>query len=162
MATLADVRVDDVLGGRNSGSRLARAIDRWIYVFMASWFMAITLVGFVPFTVARIAANRAGTKPPFPPILHVHAVVMSAFLLLLLIQAILMATGRRDRHQWLGRAAIVLVPAIVVVAIGRIRRAASGDERGGEQRRSQWTAPMRLFQNVCSISRSRGSRRPSR
>jgi hypothetical protein len=47
--------------------------------------------------------------------MHLHAVLMGSFLLLLLAQAGLMATGRRDRHMWLGRAAFVLVPAIVVV-----------------------------------------------
>ena len=114
MATVAKPLADPGLPGRKSHP-IADAIDRWIYVFMAAWFMLITLVGFVPFTIDRIAANRAGTKPPFPPILHVHAVVMSLFLLLLLTQTILIATGRIKRHQWLGRAAFVLVPLMVVV-----------------------------------------------
>lgn len=117
MATVAESGFDHELGSRQSGSPVARVIDRWIYVFMAGWFLLITLVGFVPFTIDRLQANAAGTKPPFPPILHVHAVLMSAFLLLLLIQTILMATGRSERHQWLGRAAIVLVPAMVVAMI---------------------------------------------
>lgn len=60
-------------------------------------------------------ALRAGVRPPFPLILHVHAVLMASLLLLLLAQTILMATGRRERHQWLGRAMMVLAPAIFVV-----------------------------------------------
>lgn len=120
MATVAKPLADPGLPEQKSNP-IAHAIDRWIYVFMAAWFIAITLVGFVPFTIDRIAANRAGTKPPFPPILHVHAVVMSLFLLLLLTQAILIANGRIRRHQWLGRAAFVLVPLIVVVMILLVR-----------------------------------------
>ena len=38
---------------------------------------------------------KAGARPPFPPMLHVHAVLMGSFLLLLLAQTVLMATGRK-------------------------------------------------------------------
>ena len=93
---------------------LALAIDRWIWVLMATFFIAITLTGFVPDSLGKIAMVRAGARPPFPPILHVHAALMGSFLLLLLAQAWLMATGRRMRHMLLGRVAFVLVPAIVV------------------------------------------------
>ena len=94
---------------------LALAIDRWIWVFMAAFFIAITLAGFIPDAIMKVGMVRAGASPPFPPILHVHAVLMGAFLLLLLAQSWLMATGRRDRHMLLGRAAFLLVPAIVIV-----------------------------------------------
>ncbi|HKR75608.1 MAG TPA: hypothetical protein VJR95_03030 [Rhodanobacter sp.] len=94
---------------------LALAIDRWIWVFMAAFFIAVTLAGFIPDAVMKVGMVRAGARPPFPPILHVHAVLMGAFLLLLLAQSWLMATGRRARHMLLGRAAFLLVPAIVVV-----------------------------------------------
>lgn len=93
----------------------AQAIDRWIWVFMAAFFIVITLTGFIPDSIMKVEMVRAGTRPPFPLVLHLHAVLMGAFLLLLLAQATLMATGRRDRHMWLGRAAFLIVPAIVVV-----------------------------------------------
>jgi hypothetical protein len=94
---------------------LALAIDRWIFVFMAVLFIAITLTGFIPDSLMKIGMVQAGARPPFPLVMHLHAVLMGSFLLLLLAQAGLMATGRRDRHMWLGRAAFVIVPAIVVV-----------------------------------------------
>lgn len=100
---------------QSSSSPLARAIDRWIWVFMAAFFVAITLTGFIPDSLMKIEMVRAGARAPFPPILHAHAVLMGTFLLLLLAQATLMATGQRDRHMLLGRVAFVLVPAIVVV-----------------------------------------------
>jgi hypothetical protein len=114
MATIADKSFGTPEAGR-SAAGIAGAIDRWIYVFTAASFIAITLTGFIPDSAAKIAAVQAGQRAPFPIVLHMHAVLMGAFLLLLLAQTILVATGRLDRHRILGRAAMVLVPAIVVV-----------------------------------------------
>src|SRR3954469_23215041 len=116
MATIADTSagIPDARTDR-SGRGIARAIDRWIYVFTAASFIAITLTGFIPDSITKIAAVQAGQRAPFPIVLHLHAVLMGAFLLLLLAQTILVATGRCDRHRILGRAAMVLGPAIVVV-----------------------------------------------
>ena len=100
-----------------SGTLRAHAIDRWIFVAMAAWFILIVLVGFIPDAIGKVAAVKAGTHPPFPPILHVHAVLMGSFLLLLLAQSIMMATGRTALHKQVGIAAFVLVPALVVVGI---------------------------------------------
>ena len=116
MATIADKpeAFADSRADRSGGS-IARAIDRWIYVFTAAFFIAITLTGFIPDSLTKIAAVQAGQRPPFPIVLHLHAVLMGTFLLLLLAQTLLVATGRCDRHRILGRSAMVLVPAIVVV-----------------------------------------------
>jgi hypothetical protein len=97
-----------------SGTPRAHAIDRWIYVFMAAWFIVIVLVGFIPDAMMKVAMVKAGTRPPFPPILHVHAVLMGSFLLLLLAQTWLMATGRKALHMQLGVVGIVLAAALVV------------------------------------------------
>ena len=98
-----------------SGTPRANAIDRWIYVFTAASFIAITLAGFIPDSFARVAAVRAGERPPFAPILHLHAVLMGLFLLLLLLQTTLAATGRIEQHRRMGLIGIVLAPALVVV-----------------------------------------------
>jgi hypothetical protein len=98
-----------------SGSSFARAVDRWIYVFMAASFIAYTLIGFVPDSLAKLAAVEAGQRAPFPLVLHAHAVLMGAFLLLLLAQSVLAATGRLQYHRALGVAAVVLGPALVIV-----------------------------------------------
>lgn len=100
-----------------SGTPRAHPIDRWIYVFMAVWFIAIVLTGFVPDSLAKIEAVRAGGRPPFPLILHVHAVLMGTFLLYLLAQTSLVAMGRTALHRSLGRTAALLVPALVVAGV---------------------------------------------
>jgi hypothetical protein len=116
MATIADrfsfkEQRPDLL----SGTPRAHAIDRWIYVFMAAWFIVITLVGFVPDSMMKVAMIKAGARAPFPPVLHVHAVLMGSFLLVLLAQTWLMATGRKGLHMQLGLLGAVLAAALVVV-----------------------------------------------
>jgi hypothetical protein len=102
---------------RLSGTSRAHLIDRWIYVFTAASFIAIVLTGFIPDSFAKIAAIHAGQRPPFPPVLHVHAVLMGSFLLLLLGQTILVATGKRGWHMRVGIASVILIPAIVVTGL---------------------------------------------
>jgi len=98
-----------------SGTPRAHAIDRWIFVFMAAWFIGIVLAGFIPDSLMKVEMVRTGERPPFPIVLHMHAVVMGAFLLLLLTQTWLMATGRKALHMQLGFAGMVLAAAVVVV-----------------------------------------------
>lgn len=98
-----------------SGTPRAHAVDRWIFVFMAAWFIAIVLAGFIPDSLMKVAMVEAGARPPFPLVLHMHAVLMGSFLLLLLTQSWLMATGRSANHMRLGMLALVLAPALVVV-----------------------------------------------
>jgi hypothetical protein len=115
MATLAQSVVprdrDDVL----TGTPRAHAVDRWIYVYMAASLVVITLIGFIPDSFTKMAAVAEGSRPPFPMILHVHAVLMGSFLMLLLAQTWLAATGRIKGHMQLGVAAAALVPALVIV-----------------------------------------------
>jgi hypothetical protein len=98
-----------------SGTPRAHSIDRWIFVAMAAWFIVITLAGFVPDALGKIAAVKAGMRPPFPLVLHVHAVLMGSILLLLLAQTVMVATGRCELHKRVGIAAFVLVPVLVAV-----------------------------------------------
>ena len=97
-----------------SGASRTNVIDRWIYVFTAASFLAIVLAGFVPDSMEKVAAIHAGQRPPFPLVLHIHAVLMGSFLLLLLTQTVLVATGRRAGHMQLGVAGLVLTPLIVL------------------------------------------------
>jgi hypothetical protein len=116
MATLAESpRARKNLPDALSGTPRAHSIDRWIFVFMAAWFIAIVLAGFIPDSLAKVELVRTGQRPPFPAVLHLHAVLMGSFLLLLLAQTWLMATGRCAQHMRLGIVAMVLAPALVVV-----------------------------------------------
>ena len=98
-----------------SGTPRAHAIDRWIFVFMATWFIALVLAGFIPSSLAKIEMVRSGLRPPFPVVMHMHAVLMGSFLLLLFAQTWLMATGRNAYHMRLGILSMGLATAIVIV-----------------------------------------------
>jgi len=116
MATVAQPVVN---AGRRpdclTGTERAHALDRWIFVGMAAWFIAIVLAGFIPDSIDKVAAVRAGERPPFPLVLHFHAVLMGSFLLLLFTQTWLMATGRRAYHMQIGVLGFLLAGALVVV-----------------------------------------------
>jgi hypothetical protein len=111
----------DVIGARPATATFGSLTARWIYVFTAGLFVATALVGFVPESFGIVAAVKAGQRPPLPTILHVHAVLMGSWLLLLLVQSILMATGRRALHMRLGLLSLVLLPAVLVAGILLVR-----------------------------------------
>jgi hypothetical protein len=118
MATLAGTPV--VRTSRTdhlSGTPRAGFIDRWIYVFTAASFIVIVLTGFIPDSLMKIEMVRAGQRPPLPIAMHFHAVLMGAFLLLLLTQTVLVATGRCALHRRVGIAAFALVPALVLAGL---------------------------------------------
>jgi len=98
-----------------SGTPRAHAIDRWIFVFMAAWYIGITLTGFIPDSIMKVGMVKAGVRPPFPLVLHMHAVLMGSFLALLLAQTWLMATGRKALHMQLGILGMVLGALLVAV-----------------------------------------------
>ncbi|MDH5344639.1 MAG: hypothetical protein OEW59_02665, partial [Gammaproteobacteria bacterium] len=87
-------------------------------VFMAGFFVVTALVGFIPDSISLLGAVKAGQRPPFPTILHVHAVLMGSWLLLLLAQTTLIATGNGAQHRKLGLVAAVLLPALVLAMPG--------------------------------------------
>jgi hypothetical protein len=91
----------------------AQRADRLFYVFMAALFVVIAAIGFAPNSVAILS----GARPSPPAIVHVHAAVMAAWLILLLVQTSLMATGRRALHQALGRVSFVLAPLMLVMML---------------------------------------------
>jgi hypothetical protein len=99
------------------GAQRTNAVDRWIFVFTVLGLIATVLAGFIPDSIAKIAAIDAGKRSPFPLILHVHAVMMGSFLLLLLAQTLLVATGRLIWHMQLGIAGLFLAAGIVVSGI---------------------------------------------
>jgi hypothetical protein len=142
-------------GYYRSESTLTNAIDRWIYVFMAAFFIVITLTGFIPDSLVKLAAIEAGKRPPFPLVLHVHSVLMGSFLSLLFAQTTLAATGRLHYHQRLGFAAVVLAPAIVVVGFILVptmyHQIWDGTQTAPAEAQAGIQAFLRFFDNIMLI-----------
>ncbi len=115
MATGAwNVAHEGALPDRLTGTPRAAFLDRWIYVITVSLFILLVLLGFIPDSLTKIAAVNAGERPPFPLIMHVHAVLMGTFLVLLWTQTFLMPTGRGALHRKLGIASFIVAPTMVV------------------------------------------------
>ena len=118
MATVADrFSLKEGRPDRLSGTPRAHALDRWIFVLMAGWYIAIVLTGFIPDSIMKVGLVQAGARPPFPLVLHMHAVVMGSFLLTLFAQSWLMATGRREFHMRLGVLGFGLAALLVAVGL---------------------------------------------
>ena len=96
---------------------LVSLIDRWIYVIMAVLLIVVTLVGFLPDSVMKVGLVETGKRAPFPPVLHLHAIAMGSWFMLLLAQTWLMATGRRAGHMQLGMLAVILAPTLIVIGM---------------------------------------------
>lgn len=64
-----------------------------------------------------LADVSAGVRPPIPWLMHLHAISMGSWLVLLLAQTTLMATGRPSMHMQLGVAGMVLAPVIVITGL---------------------------------------------
>jgi hypothetical protein len=80
---------------------------------MALLLVSVAVVGFAPNSLSILA----GTKTSPPLIIHVHAAAMSAWLLLLLTQAALVASGRVDLHRLTGLASLVVAPAVILLMV---------------------------------------------
>lgn len=117
MASVADSAINQSYAPPPADSGVAAFVDRWIWVFTTALIILTVLGGFVPDSLKKVAMVQAGQRPPFPVVLHVHAVLMAAWMALLLAQTTLMAMGHRKWHMQLGLAAMGLAPAIVVTGL---------------------------------------------
>lgn len=77
--------------------------------------LIISAIMFVGFSKNYYLRAWIGTRP-ITTMVHVHGLVMTAWILLFLTQTLLIARGRTDLHRKLGVAGAIL--AIVVVALG--------------------------------------------
>jgi hypothetical protein len=97
---------DAVMGGRP-----VRDAARWFYVWMAGVFILIAFGGFAPTYWLQLApATFIGS-----PLLHLHALLFSAWPLFLLLQTTFAARGRIHSHRAWGLLGISLATAMVLV-----------------------------------------------
>jgi hypothetical protein len=85
--------------------------ERWFFSGMALLFLVVTFAGF---SRTYYLKGLFGT-PPLSPLLHVHGIVFSLWLILLVVQTGLVATNRRNLHRRLGLAGLGLAIAMVLL-----------------------------------------------
>lgn len=89
---------------------MSRTTSRWFYVGVALLTILINIAGFAPSLV-----DSSGRLAPLTLGVAAHAAVSSAFLLLFLAQAALVATGRTRVHRRFGFAGAVLAALLIVL-----------------------------------------------
>jgi hypothetical protein len=99
------------MGDAVIGVRPARDARRWFYVWMAGACTLIAFGGFAPTYWLQLAPGTFIGSP----LLHLHAVLFSAWPLFFLLQTTLAALGRVGRHRTLGLLGISLATAMVFV-----------------------------------------------
>jgi hypothetical protein len=102
-----------------------RRYDRY---FFGAMVVALLVTAFAGFARTYYLTGLYRAKLP-APIVHVHAVLQSAWMILLLVQMLLVSAKRVDLHRKLGIAGFVLaaamVPMAVMVAANELHRSAS-------------------------------------
>ena len=86
-----------------------RGAERLFYGAMTLAILMTVFVGFAP--TYYLLDSFAGVTP----LVHVHAAVFSAWVVLLLAQTSLVAAGRVDLHRRLGIVGVALVPLLLIV-----------------------------------------------
>jgi hypothetical protein len=89
----------------------SRPLDRRFYTLAGLFAAAIILWGFGKTYYLKLAFGT----PALSPLLHVHGLVMSAWVALFILQARLVATGRVALHRTLGLLGAVVALAVLVV-----------------------------------------------
>jgi hypothetical protein len=87
------------------------------HLFFGSMSAAIALVVFIGFARTYYLAGLFAAKPLAAPIVHIHAVVFTGWIALLLAQTWLVGTGHTSIHRRLGLLGLGLAPLMVVLGV---------------------------------------------
>ncbi len=90
--------------------------ERRFFSWAALSMLAVVIIGFGPSYYFRDMVAPYAPFLPMTPLVHLHAVVFSAWLLLFVAQTQLVAWGRSDLHRKLGLAAFILLPVMIIIA----------------------------------------------
>lgn len=94
-------------------SRTRRHAERRFFMGMSTALLLVTFIGFAP-TYYLASYFEA---PALGPLVHLHGIIFSAWMLLFLAQTGLIAAGRPDLHRRAGLAGAALAAAIVVIGV---------------------------------------------
>lgn len=86
-------------------------VSRQFYVWMAGTCLAIAVLGFMPTYFMPIAQRKLAVEP----VVHIHALVLYAWVLLFFVQTWLVSRGRVLAHRSWGMLGIAIVTAMVFI-----------------------------------------------
>jgi hypothetical protein len=85
--------------------------------FFAGMSGVIALVVFIGFARTYYLASVFAAKPLAAPIVHVHGAVFTAWIALLVVQTLLVGSGRQRVHRTLGLIGFGLAPLVVLLGV---------------------------------------------
>jgi hypothetical protein len=100
----------------NTGARPVRGEHRFFSIASLA-MIAVIAVGFAPSFYLRGIIPAPHPFEPLTPLVLLHGLLFTAFLMLFTTQVWLVAAGRSDVHRKLGRVAFILVPVMIVVGV---------------------------------------------
>jgi hypothetical protein len=94
-------------------TKRGRESARHFHAVMAWLLVVVAVAGFAPRSIAIVG----GAMPNPPLVVHLHAAVMAAWVVLLALQATLQLSGRGDLHRRLGLASLVVAPLVLAMLV---------------------------------------------
>lgn len=91
--------------------------ERRFHLAMAAALLLTIAAGFGPVYYFAPALGRPVALAPLTPLVHVHAAIFSAWVLLFAVQTGLVSAGRLSLHRRIGPVALGLLVAMVAVAV---------------------------------------------
>ena len=92
-------------------------MERFFYLFAACVFLVIVAIGFQQFYLHGRAPGGVPVTPQIVPLVVLHGVLMSTWILLLIVQSGLIVGGNRKLHMSLGAIGGVVAVLLVIVGI---------------------------------------------
>jgi hypothetical protein len=90
-------------------------VERYFYSAATVLLLGLTVVGFQLFYFHGMAYPGRPLTPPIKTLIIMHGVAMSLWMLLMLAQPLLIASGNRRAHLALGKVAAVIAACLVVL-----------------------------------------------
>lgn len=103
---------------RSSKTAPSSKPNRFFYTLAAVFLLLLGFVGFSKFYLHGQAYPGREIAPPIRSLVILHAIAMSAWLLLFVAQPLLIARNHRRTHMALGRVGAMLAAAIIILGIG--------------------------------------------
>lgn len=95
----------------------ARTSERRFYGGMAVAILLTNIIGFAPSYYLRGLVEPYAPVLPMTPLVHLHGMLFTAWILLFVAQVGLVGAGRVDIHRKLGLAGFALLPAMIGVGL---------------------------------------------
>ena len=87
--------------------------ERNFYIAMAGAMLVTIFIGFAPTYFLRGAIDLGHPLTPLTPLVHVHGILFSSWVVLFIVQVALVRVGRASIHRKLGVAGLVLALALI-------------------------------------------------